>query len=98
MYQYILVHTAMYVIFLILDRYRPEWELFRHGTYQYILVHTAMYVILLVFGFCCTLLGRLKAAHLLLPTHTRFQAQPSLLLSRFRLASPRCTPRLPRRR
>jgi hypothetical protein len=60
--------------------------LFGHGTYQYILVHTraTIYVIFLAFIFCCNLLDRLKEAHLLLPKQQRFQAQPKLLLRRFR--------------
>ncbi len=58
-------------------------------TYQHIPAHASMYLIVLLFEFSCTLLARLKAAHLLqLPYYTLFQAHPSLLLRRFHVAFP----------
>ena len=57
-------------------------------TYQHIPAHDSMYLIVLLFEFSCTLLARLKAAHLLQPYYTLFQAHPSLLLRRFHVAFP----------
>jgi hypothetical protein len=47
-----------------------------------------MYLLVLLFEFSCTLLARLKAAHLLQPYYKQFQAHPSLLLRRFHVAFP----------
>ena len=57
-------------------------------TYQHIPAHDSMYLIVLLFEFSCTRLARLKAAHLLRPYYTRFQAHPTLLFTRFHVAFP----------
>ncbi len=77
------VCTSMY--WYILSHARFSCILWMHIPTQ---AHDSMYLIVLLVEFSCTLLARLKAAHLVQPYYTRFQAHPSLLLRRFHVPFP----------